>query len=103
MMQFDLAGLEAYRYEQREQNVFYEAPEFKLRVIELAPGESLPQCAMASHVVFVSVRGEAEVVADGEAMTIGPGQCIVTEPATITMSSRTGARLLGIQIRGGRT
>ena len=103
MKKFDIACMEAHEYDQRGKSVFYETPEFKMRVIDLAPGESLPQCKMASYVVFVCMEGEAEVVVVGEGMTVGRGQCLVTEPATIAMSTQVGARLLGIQIHGEET
>ena len=103
MKKFDIVCMEAQEYDQRRKNVFYETPEFKMRVINLAPGESLPQYKMASYIVFVCMGGEAEEVVGGEGMNVGRGQCLVTEPATIAMSTQGGARLLGIQIHGAGT
>jgi len=103
MRKFDIVRMQAHEYDQRGKNVFYETPEFKLRVIDLAPRESLPQRKMASYVVFVCMEGEAEVGVGGEEMTVCRGQCLVTEPATVAMSTQGGARLLGIQIHGAGT
>lgn len=103
MKLFDITDMEAYGYEQRSRNVFHEAPEFKMRVIDLAPGGSMPLCEMASHVVFVCVEGEASVTVDGDEVSLTPGQGLVTEPATLSMRSDTGAKLLGIQIAPGET
>lgn len=98
MKHFDIAGMEVFGYEQRNQNVFYETSEFKMRVIALAAGESMPECEMSSHVVFVCIDGDAEVDVGGENVAMSKGQCVVTEPATLTMKTNAGARLLGIQI-----
>lgn len=98
MKLFDITDMDAHGYEQRWQNVFHEAPEFKMRVIDLAPGGNIPLCEMASHVVFVCVEGEALVTVDGDEVSLNPAQGLVTEPATLSMRSRVGAKLLGIQI-----
>jgi quercetin dioxygenase-like cupin family protein len=57
MKKFDIAGMETSGYDHREKNVFYQTREFKMRVIGLASGESLPECEMASHVVFICLEG----------------------------------------------
>jgi len=98
MQRFDIAGMKSYGYDQREKNVFYETGEFKMRVIELAPAKSMLECEMMSYVVFVCIEGEAEVSAGGERITISRGQCLVTEPTTLSMKTNAGARLLGIRI-----
>lgn len=98
MKKFDIAWMEASGYDHREKNIFYQTREFKMRVIGLAPGESLPKCEMASHVVFLCIEGEAEVSVGEEKISLSTGQCLVTEPATVSMTTETGARLLGIQI-----
>jgi quercetin dioxygenase-like cupin family protein len=103
MKKFDVVGMEANAYDQREKNVFYEKPEFKLRIIDLASGQSMPRCDMMSHVVFVCVEGEVEVSVGVDKTTISRGQCLVTMPATISMQTKPGARLLGIQITSTST
>jgi len=102
MKKFDMAGMETFGYDQREKNVFYQTREFKMRVVSLAPGESLPECEMASHVVFVCLEGEAEVSVGEEEISLCTGQGLVTEPAAVSMRTETGARLLGIQIAKAR-
>ena len=106
MKKFDIAGMEPSGYDQREKNVFYQTREFKMRVIGLAPGERLPKCEMASHVVFICLKGEVEMSVGEEKISLSAGQGLVTEPATVSMKTETGARLLGIQIaktRAGTT
>lgn len=98
MKVFDVADMESQGYDQRAKNVFHQTPEFKMRLIELAPGGSIPLCEMASHVVFVCMEGEATVTVDGTEATLTPAKGLVTEPATVSMRSETGAKLLGIQI-----
>jgi len=101
MLTFDIVHMQAHEYDQREKNVFYEKPEFKLRIIDLASGQSMLKCDMMSHVVFVCVEVEVSVGVDKT--TISRGQCLVTMPATISMQTTKGARLLGIQITSRST
>jgi mannose-6-phosphate isomerase-like protein (cupin superfamily) len=98
---FDIANMLAYEYDQREKNVFHVTPEFKMRVISLGPGESMPKCDMASYVIFVGIEGEAEVDVGTDRVVISRGQCLVSEPATLSMRTNPGARLLGIQVAKG--
>jgi mannose-6-phosphate isomerase-like protein (cupin superfamily) len=98
MKQFDILNMKAYGYDRREKNVFYASPEFKMRVISLSPGESMPKCDMASYVIFVGIEGEAEVDVGTDRVAISRGQCLVSEPATLSMRTNAGARLLGIQV-----
>ena len=84
MKVFDVADMEAHGYEQRSRSVFHETPEFKMRVIDLAPAGSIPQCEMAAHVVFVCVEGEALVTVDGDETSLTPSKGLVTKPATVS-------------------
>jgi mannose-6-phosphate isomerase-like protein (cupin superfamily) len=98
---FDIVSMKTYGYDQREKNVFYATPEFKMRVISLGPGESMPKCDMASYVIFVGIEGEAEVNVGTDQVAISKGECLVSEPATLSMRTNAGARLLGIQVMKG--
>lgn len=98
MQVFDPGRIEAHPYEQRHLNVFYQVPEFKMRIIELRPGGELPECQMQDHVVFYVLCGEADVIVDGEVSTLVEGQCLVSLPAKFKMTSRKGVRVMGIQI-----
>ncbi len=95
---FDLRTMLSHPYGEREKNVFHQTPHFKARIIELPAGGSMPTCEMASHVVLYVVQGEAEVQVNEEASTVKEGQCLITEPATVSMKTANGARILGIQI-----
>ena len=99
MKKFDITGMIAHEYDQRGKNVFYETPEFKMRIIALEPGQHMPRCDMMSFVVFVCIEGDAEVYVGIDKVSISAGQGLVTEPATISMETKRGARLLGIQIK----
>jgi quercetin dioxygenase-like cupin family protein len=103
MKVFDISDMKAFGYEQRAMNVIHEAPEFKLRVIELAPGGNIPLCEMASHVVFVCFEGEATVTIDGEETVLTHAKGLVTKPARVSMKSEKGAKLMGIQITSSTT
>ena len=98
MKVFDLNEMTARPYEEREKNVFYQAKEFKTRVIELPPGGRIPLCEMAEHVIFYVLDGEARFSVNSESVVLKEKQCLITEPATISMKTESGARLVGIQI-----
>jgi quercetin dioxygenase-like cupin family protein len=103
MQHFDITTAKTHGHAEREKDVLFQAPEFKLRVVDLAAGESITQCGMPSYVVFVGIEGQAEITVAGEQVPISQGQVLVTEPATLSMSTDTGVRLLGIQsTRGGK-
>jgi mannose-6-phosphate isomerase-like protein (cupin superfamily) len=95
---FDLETLPAYRWAERQKNVFFAGRGFRTRIVELAPGETQPGCRMESSVIFVALRGEGRVRVDGTEFALADGKCLVTAPATVEMSSARGARLLGIQV-----
>jgi len=95
---FDLSNMTAFPYDQRDKNVFYQTKEFKTRVVELPAGGHMPTCEMASHVVFYVLDGEVRVTVNSETADIKEKQCLITEPATISMETKSGVRLMGIQI-----
>jgi quercetin dioxygenase-like cupin family protein len=98
MKVFDLDCMEAHPYEQREKNVFYREPEFKTRIIELPPGGAIPKCEMSDHVIFYVVAGEAEVTVNAQTSTLGEQQCLITPPATVSMKTAAGVRVMAVQI-----
>ena len=95
---FNFGDMSALPYEQREKNVFYQTKEFKTRIIELSPGGQMPTCEMASHVIFYVLDGEARVAVNSESVIIKENQCLITEPATISMQTDNGIKIMGIQI-----
>jgi len=97
---FDLSAMAAHSYQERDKNVFYSTPAFKARIIELGPGGEMPLCQMASYVIFVVIHGEATVRVDDEDLELGEGKCLITPPATVSMRSEKGVRMMGIQIQG---
>ncbi|MBI9095144.1 MAG: hypothetical protein JEY71_09705 [Sphaerochaeta sp.] len=96
---YDLMDLEAQGYEQRQVNVFYQNDTFKTRVIVLEAGGKIPACQMDSHVLFYVVQGSVEITRNGETVMMKENQVFITEPATVSMESDSGARLMGIQIK----
>jgi len=95
---FNFGDMSALPYEQREKNVFYQTKEFKTRIIELPPGGQMPTCEMSSHVIFYVLDGEARVTVNSKTVEIKEKQCLITEPATLSMTTVKGVRLMGIQI-----
>mgnify|MGYP000201797458 CR=1 FL=1 len=90
--------MKAQPYEQRDKNVFFKTPEFKARIIELPPNGIMPECEMASYVVFIVIEGEAAVTVNQKQARLQAGQCLITEPATLSMNADTGVKIIGIQI-----
>ena len=64
-----------------------------MRVFDLS---AMPDCAMASHVLFYVIRGEAEVQVNQEVASVKEGQCLISEPATISMKTAAGVQVLGV-------
>ena len=95
---FDLSAMEARSYHERDKNVFYSMQAFKARIIELGPGGEMPLCKMETHVIFVIIEGKAIVKVDDEDFVMEKDMCLITPPASISMSAKTGVRMLGIQI-----
>ena len=96
---FELDEMKVFSYEQREKNVFYQTKEFKTRIIELPPGGQMPVCEMESHVIFFVLNGEVKVTVNSESAELKEKQCLITEPATLSMKTIGGVRILGVQIQ----
>ena len=79
--------------------VLHQANNFKIRIVELPPGGNIPPCEMADSAMFHVLSGSANITVNSEIATVGEGQGIATGPATVSMTSKHGARLLGIQIQ----
>lgn len=95
---FDFNEMRSFPYEEREKNVFYKSPQFKMRIIELLAGGEMPECKMESSVIFYVTNGSAEITVNGEAKTVVSGQALVTEPAVLSMRTSGGAKIMGIQV-----
>ena len=98
MRTYDTKKAETMARDGKRTEVMHQASHFKIRMIELPLGGSIPPCEMASSVIFHVMSGTVDITSDGETVTIMEGQGVVSEPATVSMMSTTGARLLGIQI-----
>ena len=96
---FDLMNLAAQGYEKRQVNVFFQNDLFKTRVIVLEAGGKIPECLMDTYVMFYVVKGEVMLRKNDEASVLKENQVFITEPALLSMESKTGARLMGIQIK----
>lgn len=98
MKVFDLSQIKAFPYEKREKNVLYKSEGFKTRIIELPPGGKMPPCEMSEYVIFVVLDGEVMVEVNSDNMSLKEKHCLITEPATLSMQTQKGVRILGIQI-----
>jgi quercetin dioxygenase-like cupin family protein len=95
---FDLYKMQSFPYGQRDKNVFYLTEEFKTRIINLAAGEEIPECEMASYVIFLVLQGEAIVTVNSKESVIDAGKCLISEPAVLSLKTKNGVRIIGIQI-----
>ncbi len=98
MQTFDIMTMVSHSYDERGKNVFYQTPQFKARIIELPAGGGMPTCEMASHVLLYVIQGEVKVQVNEEVADLREGQCLATEPATLSMKTKSGVRILGVQI-----
>lgn len=98
MQLFNLKTMKSHPYEERDKNVFYKAKEFKVRIIELPPGGEMPTCEMLSYVIFYVIKGTAEAKVNQEKIILKEGQCLITEPATLSMKIQDGVKIMSIQI-----
>ncbi|MCU0851059.1 MAG: hypothetical protein MUC80_07320 [Candidatus Thermoplasmatota archaeon] len=98
MQIFDVNKMKVYPYAEREKNVFYKTSSFKVRIIELPPKGEMPICTMDSSVMFYILKGEAAIEVNQEKMILSEGQCLITEPAIVSMKTENGVKILGIQI-----
>jgi len=95
---FDLIKMKACPPDEKEKNVFYQTKEFKTRIIELPPQGEIPNCEMTSYVIFYVITGTVQVTVNSETQNLKGGQCLITEPATLSMRTKNGVKIMGMQI-----
>jgi len=101
MQVIDLKKIISCPYEEGEKNIFYNAEEFKARIIKLPAGGNMPTCKMDSYVIFYVIEGNVDVTANQEKASIKEGQCLISEPASLSMRTTDGVKIMGIQITKG--
>ena len=95
---FDLYKMKSFPYEKRDKNVFHHSKEFKTRIINLSAGEKIPECEMASYVIFLVLQGEATVRVNSKESVIDAGKCLISEPAVLSLKTKNGVKIMGVQI-----
>ena len=95
---FDLNDILVHPFEERDGNVLFQNETFKVRLIQLEAGGEIPPCAMAMNVIFCVLRGKGIITVNDKTNQVKPHSLIITFPATISMKSDEGMKLLGIQI-----
>ncbi len=96
---FNLQSMKSYPYKERTKNIFYKTKEFKTRVIELAAGEKMRDCKMESYVIFYIVSGSAIISVNEKKNNLKEDQCLITEPATLSITTKHGVKIMGVQIK----
>ena len=100
---FDLNDSSVYPFEERDKNVLSQSRTFKVRLIQLEAGGQIPPCKMEMNVIFCVLQGKGLITVDEQVNQVKPHSLIITPPATISMESEEGMRLLGIQIVGKKS
>jgi quercetin dioxygenase-like cupin family protein len=95
---FDLHDIDVHPFEERDKNVLFQSETFKVRLIQVEAGGEIPPCAMAMNVIFCVLQGKGLITVNDQSNQVKPHSLIVAPPATISMKSNEGMRLLGIQI-----
>lgn len=88
--------MKAYPYEERNKNVFYQAPEFKARIIELPAEREKLICEMKPYVFFNVLQVSGDVMIDKQSIQLYAGQFLITELATISLQIENYARMVGV-------
>ena len=103
MQIIDLKKMISYPYDEQEKNIFYNVEEFKARIIKLPAGGNMPTCKMGSYVIFYVIEGTVDVTVNQEKATIKEGECLISEPAKLSMRTKAGVKIMGIQITKGNS
>ncbi len=98
MQIIDFKTMELDMDKERETKVVYNADGLKVRIIQLSTGAKIPDCEMASHVMFHILEGDVEITVNQKPVIVNAGQVLVCEPAIISMKSINYARIMGIQV-----
>jgi len=103
MQIINLKKMISYPYDEREKNIFYNVEEFKTRIIKLPADGNMPTCKMGSYVIFYVIEGTVDVTVNQEKATIKEGECLISEPAKLSMRTKEGVKIMGIQITKGNS
>ena len=95
---FDLDSIDVFPYEERDKNIFFKTGGFKTRIIKLSPGEGIPECEMASYVIFIILEGKVKIMVNKDKATLSKNQCLIMEPSVVSTKSKNGVKIIGIQI-----
>jgi quercetin dioxygenase-like cupin family protein len=95
---FDLNDILVHPFEERDRNVLFQNETFKVRLIQLEAGEEIPPCKMVTNVLFCVLQGKGLIAVNDQSNQVKPHSLLITPPAAISMRSKDGMKLLGIQI-----
>ncbi len=89
-----------FPFERRGHHVLYDGDAMKVRIVDLEDGERIPDCIMAELVLFHVLEGVVTISVDGKPARLRAGQCLISRPATLTMTAHERSRLMGVQVPG---
>lgn len=95
----DFTKISGFPIGEKHKNELYKTADFKIRVIDLPENGSIPECDMATHVVFVVMDGQVDITVNGKEYRLIEKQSLASEPAAFSMKTNIGAKLMGIQIQ----
>jgi len=99
---FDLNEIRIYPFVEKERNVIFQSEAFKVRLIHLEAGGEIPPCTMTTNVLFCVLQGGGVITVNESSNQVKSHSLVITPPATISMKSEKGMKLLGIQIVGSK-
>lgn len=99
MVILDFNKITGFPYEERHKNILHISSDFKIRVIDLPENGKMPECAMATHVIFVVMQGQVDITVNGKEYNLNQKQSMASEPAVFSMKTCEGAKLMAIQIQ----
>jgi len=83
----------------KNKNVLAQTDKFKIRNIELAAGEQIPECNMENWVLFYIREGEGKIFINGEPTNVVEQDLVFTEPAKVSTKAKTKMKILGIIVK----
>lgn len=95
---YDLKEIEPKDFAEKPQKVLYEGDNFTTRIIKLKSGGQIPDCEMSASVIFNVISGSVKIKVNDKSSELKEGESLITEPATVSMKSLKGAKIMGIQI-----
>ncbi|MHC1787472.1 MAG: AraC family ligand binding domain-containing protein [Christensenellales bacterium] len=98
---YDLTKLELDPNAGGNCGAFYQNDLINARLIVLKAGQKIPNARVDSYVLFYVVAGEVFLTCNEETVRLQENQVFISGPATLSLETAQGARLMGVRISMG--